>query len=59
MVMEEKPLIVENISVVDGPLTFENVITKNLDMENIHLKPSSLLEIEVSYLRGIQVQGTF
>jgi hypothetical protein len=28
-------------------------------MENIHLKPSSLLEIEVSYLRGIQVQGTF
>lgn len=59
MVMEEKPLIVENINAVDGPLTFENVITKNLNMENMHLKPSSLLEIEVSYLTGIQVQGTF
>jgi hypothetical protein len=48
MVIEENALIVENISAFDGPLTFEDVITNNLDMENMHLKPSSLLEIEVS-----------
>jgi hypothetical protein len=48
MVMEEKTLIVENISAIDGPLTFEDVITNNLDMENMHLKPNSLLKIEIS-----------
>ncbi len=48
MVMEEKTLIVENISAIDGPLTFEDVIINNLDMENMHLKPNSLLEIEIS-----------
>jgi hypothetical protein len=48
MVMEEKTLIAENISAVDGPLTFENVVTNNLNMENMHLKLCSLLEIEIS-----------
>jgi hypothetical protein len=48
MVMEENTLIVENISAIDKLLTFEDVITNNLDMENMHLKPSSLLKIEVS-----------
>jgi len=48
MVMEENTLIVENISATNKPLTFEDVITKKLDMENMHLKPRSLLEIEVS-----------
>jgi hypothetical protein len=48
MVIEEKTLIAKIISAVDGPLTLEDVVTNNLDMENMHLEPSSLLEIEIS-----------
>jgi len=35
--MEENTLIVETISAVDELLTFEDVITNNLAMENMHL----------------------
>jgi hypothetical protein len=47
LVVKENTLIVENVNVVDGPIIFENVITKNSNMENGCVELDSSLEIEV------------
>jgi hypothetical protein len=47
VVVKENALIVENVTVVDGPIIFENVITNNSNMESGCVELGSSLAIGI------------